>query len=77
MKTDKAMDEYIHLRANYWILTGLSGIFMGLFMLSLLQAWGWAYLLSYGSLFTLCAFYALELYFKKRSFELENRHLHE
>lgn len=75
MKADKAMDDYIHLRVNYWLLTGLSGIFLGLFMLSLLKTWGWAYLISYGSLFSTCAFYASELYFKKKRIELKIRNI--
>lgn len=73
MKAPNAMDDYIHLRANYWILTGLSGIFLGLLMLSLLNNWGMGYLITFGGLFSLCAFYTLELYFKIRSVELKNR----
>lgn len=76
MKANNAMDDYIHLRANYWILTGLSGVFLGLFMLALLKTWGWIYLISFGSLLATCAFYALELYFKKRSVELKIRDIY-
>lgn len=72
MKANNALDDYIHLRANYWILTALSGIFLGLLMLSLLKAWRPAYLITFGCLFITCAFYSRKLYFRKRSAELKN-----
>ncbi len=75
MKTNNAMEDYIHLRANYWILTSLCGIFLGLFILSLLNVWGIAYLIAYGSLFGTCAFYALELSVRKKSSEWEIKNI--
>lgn len=75
MKNNNEIDDYIHLKVNYWILTGLCGIFLGLFMLSWLKVWGSGYVIAYGSLFIICAFYALVLYIKKRDIELKFRNV--
>ncbi|MFC0226943.1 hypothetical protein [Serratia aquatilis] len=75
MKVTNALDDYIHLRANYWILTGVSGISLGLFMISFFNQWGLVCLISLGGVFTLSAFYTIKLYLKKRSVELKLRNM--
>lgn len=71
MKITNALDDYIHLRANYWILTFLSGIFLGLFMISFFNQWGAACLISLGGLFFLSAFYTFKIYIKKVNMKLK------
>lgn len=73
MKTPNQQEDYIYLTVNYWIVTVLCGVFLGLFLLAWQKDWGGAYRLSYGGLFATTAFYAIELYFKKRSFELRSK----
>ncbi|WP_422528636.1 hypothetical protein [Serratia fonticola] len=73
MKTPNQQEEYIYLTVNYWIVTVLCGVFLGFFLLAWLKDWGGGYRLSYGGLFATAAFYAIELYFKKRSFELRGK----
>ncbi|MDQ9126607.1 hypothetical protein RDT67_09205 [Serratia fonticola] len=73
MTTPNQQEDYIHLTVNYWIVTVLCGVFLGLFLLAWLKGWEGVYRLSYGSLFATAAFYAIELYFKKRSHELRSK----
>ncbi|HGM5489748.1 TPA: hypothetical protein ACKP1B_001347 [Serratia fonticola] len=75
MKTTKEQDEYIYLTVNYWIVTVLCGLFLGLFLLSMLNNWSWTYRLSYGSLLATSAFYAIELSGKKRSAKLSVKNI--
>lgn len=70
MKTSKEQENYIYLAVNYWIVTVLCGLFLGLFLLSVLNDWGGAYRLSYGCLLVTAAFYAIDLYGKKRNAKL-------
>jgi hypothetical protein len=75
MTTPNQQEGYIYLAVNYWIVTVLCGVFLGLFLLAWLKDWGVAYRLSYGILFAIAAFYAIELYFKKINFELRSKDL--
>ncbi|WP_411754339.1 hypothetical protein [Serratia sp. (in: enterobacteria)] len=67
MKTPNQQENYIYLTVNYWIVTVLCGVFLGLLRLAWLKDWGGAYRLSYSGLFAIAAFYAIELYFKKEA----------
>ncbi|WP_025123218.1 MULTISPECIES: hypothetical protein [unclassified Serratia (in: enterobacteria)] len=75
MKTSKEQDDYIYLAVNYWIVTVLCGLFLGLFLLAMLNNWGGAYRLSYGSLLVTAAFYAIELSGKKRNAKLSVKNI--